>query len=219
MDIFKTITKETEQNPQWQTLNSHKGFGPAKKLLDEICQPLTDKDGNFVQQFQTTGFYQRLWEIFLHSFFVENTFQVLQKHDRPDFQLLKDKTEIFVEACSSNPAVNDKFTNEFIDASIKAKDKEAESDLKDYYTIKIGSILFSKLTKKYWELEWVKSKQVLITSDCSPLDKLSTLVYHAEVPAGGLIILPEGLPIFQLFREPETGWEIHPEVLLLKSSA
>lgn len=162
MDLFKSITKESDQNPQWQTLNSHKGLSPAKKLLDEICQPLTDKDGNFVQQFQTTGYYQRLWEIFLHCFFVENNFQIINEHDRPDFALKKDNTEIFVEACSSNPAPNDKFTNEFIEASIKAKDKEAETDIKDYYTIKIGSILFSKLTKKYWELEWVKSKPFVL---------------------------------------------------------
>ncbi len=162
MDLFKSITKETEQNPQWQTLNYHKGFSPAKNLLDEICQSITDKDGNFVQQFQTTGFYQRLWEIFLHSFFLENNFQIVYQYDRPDFQLKKNEIALFIEACSSNPAPNDKFTNEFIEAAIKAKDKQSEQDIKDYYTIKIGSILFTKLQKKYWDLDWVKSKPFLL---------------------------------------------------------
>jgi hypothetical protein len=162
MDIFQGITKESEQNPQYQSLNTLKAFSPAKNILDEICKPLEDKDGNFVQQFQTTAFYQRLWEIFLHSFFVENNFEIINKKGRPDFQIQKNGVEIFVEACSSNPAVNDKFTNEFIEASIKAKDKESEQDLKDYYTIKIGSILFSKLTKKYWDLDWVKGKPFIL---------------------------------------------------------
>ena len=162
MNLFQIITKESEQSLQFQSLNTLKAFSPAKNTIDEICKPLADKDGNFVQQFQTTGFYQRLWEIFLHSFFLENSFEIFNQYDRPDFQLKKSGIEFYVEACSSNPAPNDRFTNEFIEASIKAKDKEAEQDLKDYYTIKIGSILFSKLTKKYWELDWVKSKPLVL---------------------------------------------------------
>lgn len=162
MDIFKIITKEAEHSPQFKSLNSLSAFGPAKRMLDEICQPLKDKDGNFIQQFQTTAFYQRLWEIFLYSFFKENKFEIIDKHDRPDFYLKKDGIEFFVEACSSNPAVNDKFTDEFIEASMKAKDKVAEQNLKDYYTIKIGSILFSKVNKRYWELDWVKYKPFVL---------------------------------------------------------
>lgn len=162
MDIFRIISKESEQSPQFQSLNTLKGFSPAKNILDEICKPLADKDGNFIQQFQTTGFYQRLWEIFLHSLFIENNFDIINGHDRPDFCLKKNGIELFVEACSSNPTTNDKFTNEFIEASIKTKGKEAEKDLKNYYTIKIGSILFSKLNKKYWELDWVKSKPFIL---------------------------------------------------------
>lgn len=162
MDIFNIITKEAEHNAQFKNLVTLKAFGPAKKLLNEICQSLEDKDGNFVQQFQTTAFYQRLWEIFLYSFFNENNFEIIEKYNRPDFHLKKDGIQFFVEACSSNPAANDKFTEEFIEASMKAKDKIAEQDLKDYYTIKIGSILFSKVNKKYWELEWVKSKPFVL---------------------------------------------------------
>lgn len=45
---------------------------------------------------------------------------------------------------------------------MKSKDKTAERDLKDYYTIKIASILFSKMKKAYWELDWVKSKPFVI---------------------------------------------------------
>lgn len=162
MDVFNIISKESEQSTQFQNLNNLKAFRPAKNILEGICKPLVDRDGNFIQQFQTTGFYQRLWEIFLHSVFVENNFEIINQHERPDFFLKKDDIELFVEACSSNPATNDKFTNDFIEASLKSKDKEAEQDLKDYYTMKIGSILFSKLKKKYWELEWVKLKPFIL---------------------------------------------------------
>lgn len=162
MDVFKVTVKEAEMNPQFQTLNNLKAFSPAKKILDELCKSIKDKDGNFVQQFQTTAFYQRLWEVFLNAFFIENKFAIIDKFDRPDFFLAKNGVELFVEACSSNPAGNDKFTNEFIEASLKAKDKEAEQDLKDYYSIKIGSILYSKVSKKYWELDWVKGKPFVL---------------------------------------------------------
>lgn len=89
MNLFKIVTKEVEHSPQFKSLNELKAFGPAKQMLNEICQPLKDKDGNFIQQFQTTAFYQRLWEIFLHSFFIENNFEIEDNHDRPDFHIKK----------------------------------------------------------------------------------------------------------------------------------
>lgn len=162
MNLFESQSKESEQNSHFKDLNNSKAFGPAKSMIEEICLDMNDKDGNFAQQFQTTGYYPRLWEVFLHAFFRENQFDILDDYDRPDFHLKKEDVEMYVEACSSNPAKNDRFTSEFIESALRTMDKDVELDLKTYYTIKIGSILYSKLEKKYWENDWVKDKPLVL---------------------------------------------------------
>lgn len=162
MDLFQEVTREEKQNRQFKELKSHEALSPARGILQEISSSINDKDGNFVEQFQTTGFYPRLWEIFLHPFFAENEIQIIDKYDRPDFHLVKNGVEFFVEACSSNPADDDKFTDEHINASLKKMDLQVESELIEYYSMKVGSILFSKIKKGYWNLDWVKGKPFLL---------------------------------------------------------
>lgn len=162
MNIFKNITKDVEQNPLFIKLKNSPGYSPARKLLLEICSLMKDKDGNFVQQFQTTGFYPRLWEIYLNLFFKEMNLKDITKHNRPDYHLKNNDIEFFIEASCSNPSHVEEYTDDYIEKSMIIKDKSVEQNLINYYTIKIGSVLYSKLKKEYWNLEWVKSKPFLI---------------------------------------------------------
>jgi hypothetical protein len=143
-------------------VDESKGFRPAKQIIEEIASEFEDKDGNFIQQFQTTGFDSRLWELFLFSLFNENGFEILNDYDRPDFHLKKSETELFVEASISNEKTDDIYTEEFIKEAIELKDINIQNELTDYYTIRLGSVLYSKLNKKYWELNWVKGKPLIL---------------------------------------------------------
>ena len=57
-----------------------------------------DVDGNFVEQFQSSAFDARLWELYLYAMFVELGYGFDRKYSAPDFlcQDLADK--VFVEA-------------------------------------------------------------------------------------------------------------------------
>lgn len=161
MDVFKTCIPVEKLNKNFIELVNTPGFIPAKSLISDITWDFKDKDGNFIEQFQTTAFDPRLWELFLSELFKELELEDVSKQNRPDFHLDKKGYEVFVEASCTNPANNDEYNDEFVEKSYDQRDKIVEKNLIDYYTIKIGSVLFSKLQKKYWELEWVKGKPLI----------------------------------------------------------
>lgn len=160
-NIFTLLKDEKELHEQFVLLNNCELFDPAKNLISQIASEMSDEDGNFVEQFQTQGFEARLWELFLNNFFLENDFEVVPM-ERPDFKIKKNDIEIFVEASTSNPTDGDKYSKEFIQESIDKKDIDMQNELVDYYVIKLGSVLYSKVNKKYWEIEDVKDKPLIL---------------------------------------------------------
>ena len=100
-NIYKQIVEDEKLNDKFRVLTKSKTLDPAKNIIENIANLMTDKDGNFIQQFQSDGFDARLWEIYLFVLFKEIGFKVIDGYDRPDFHLLKSETEIFVEASLS----------------------------------------------------------------------------------------------------------------------
>ncbi len=163
-DLFKRIEPIEKLDKDFVLLDESKLFKPAKNMIEKSALLFEDKDGNFIQQFQTSGFDARIWEIFLFNLFNDNGFEILDEYDRPDFHLLKNGTEIFVEASTSNEKSDDIYTEEFIKEAMALKDIEIQNELIDYYVIRMGSVLYSKVNKdtKYWELDWVKEKPLIL---------------------------------------------------------
>lgn len=130
---------------------------PTRILLDEVYSNMGDIDGNFVEQFQTTGFDARIFELYLFAYFESLGARVIRKYDRPDFLIEKDKIEIVIEATTVNKS-----------SKIESKDYDCmtQAERLDYMMnelpIRFGSALFSKLGKKYWELEQCKGKPCII---------------------------------------------------------
>jgi hypothetical protein len=130
--------------------------------------------------------------------FKEMDFEVLFDHDRPDFQLKKRETEVFVEASISNEKSDDLYSEEFIKEAIELNDIEIQNELIEYYIIRMGSVLFSKLNKNYWELEWVKEKPLILAitpfhnylanflPDAKIIEYLYGISYKTELSENGL---------------------------------
>ncbi|WP_298137534.1 hypothetical protein [Flavobacterium sp.] len=162
MNLFENIISEDKLNPVFKMLQTAKQLDPAKLLIHEISSEMKDNDRNFIEQFQSTGFNSRLWEIFLFKFFKENGFSFDFTKNRPDFHLEKNGIDFFVEASLSNEVAEEKFTKEFIREAEKNNDLVVQEELIEHYVMRMGSVLYSKLQKKYWELEWVKGKPLVI---------------------------------------------------------
>lgn len=155
LDLFSPIVPAEKQHPYFIRLNRNLGFSPAKAIIREMMPHFIDIDGNFVEQFQSTGFDARLWELYLNSYFSGEQLFINREHDSPEFIVEKFGKKVAVEAVivgrkSDNPP---KYFREKEDIRIPDDIlKEHENSM----PIKFGSPLYSKLKKKYWELSHVK---------------------------------------------------------------
>ena len=152
-DLFVPMRPEPDLHPQFRNLIGSPMHAPARAMMSAIFADFDDPDGNFVEQFQTTGFDTRTFELYLFALFRERGWAVDRSHPRPDFCLKKSGVEIFVEATTANqggPGIKpyNLLPRERTTAELQAY-------LANEVPIRFGNPLFSKLQKKYWELPHV----------------------------------------------------------------
>lgn len=203
LDLFSSIVPLEKQHPIFVRLNRENEYLSAKQLISEIISHFKDIDGNFVEQFQSTGFESRLWELYLNSYLHEEELFIDRSHSSPDFIVKKFDKQVAIEAVivgrkSDNP---DKYfkLNPYPKIPTDIAEKHENS-----MPIKFGSPLFSKLQKKYWELSHVKNLPLIFAiadfhDDQSMLWSSTALInylygvkhdyYHDK--DGKLIIVPE----------------------------
>ncbi len=146
VDFFTPLVDEADLHPSFKILANKPHYSPARELITAMMRSYEDLDGNFIQQFQTTGFDARLWELYLFATFTELDFAQAETVDVPDFVLFCAGGRLGIEATTINPpndgaAPNPKTEEEFLDY------------LENYIPIKINRALKKKLNKKtpYWE--------------------------------------------------------------------
>lgn len=160
IDLFTPVVPIEKQHPYFVRLTSTPHLYSAKSVINAIMPYFVDVDGNFVEQFQSTGFDSRVWELYLNSFFKEEQLFISREHNAPDFILEKYGFKVAVEAVivgrkNDNPV---KFVPDF---EVKNPPKDMIDFLENIMPVKWGSPLYSKLQKKYWELEHVKDNALI----------------------------------------------------------
>ena len=154
-EIFKLAVPQEQLNPNFRLLRESNGYSPAKEIIAEIAHSFEDPDGNYLQQFQTTGYAARLWELYLYAFLHEIDFVIDRRLKAPDYLCEKYDQMVFLEAVTVNPTQGN---------DVHEVSPETEPDrnkLADYAAIKFGSALHSKLKKRYWELEHIKDNPLI----------------------------------------------------------
>lgn len=161
LDLFTPKVPLEKMHPFFIQLLREDAFLPARELIRNMMPNFVDVDGNFVEQFQTTGFDSRLWELCLFAYFSEEELFTNREHNAPDFIVQKYGKTVAMEAVivgrkQSNPV------RYFRDLPrIKSQDEILEEQ-ENSMPIKFGSPLFSKLQKKYWELPHVKGNPLVL---------------------------------------------------------
>lgn len=156
LDLFTPVVSVKKMHPSFARFSQDLPFEPARRQIAEIMPHFTDVDGNFVEQFQSSGFDARLWELYVYSYLVEEQLFINRTYDRPDFIVTKYGESVAIEATivgrrSDNPP------SYFKDGlSIPDDPEEIRRRHGHEIPIRFGSPLFSKLNKRYWELEHVK---------------------------------------------------------------
>lgn len=161
IDLFTPAVPEDRLSPSFRGL-AHRGFEPARRMVADIAATFNDKDGNFVKDFQTTGFDARLWELYLHAYLASDGFDLDETKQVPDYVATKTGCTVTIEAVTVNPT----------EAKTASKAETAAAGLtgwdlfcyqmQNVHPIKFGSPLFSKMKKKYWEHAHVRGQPFIL---------------------------------------------------------
>lgn len=154
VDFFSPVVSRDRLNQNFRILTEESGWQPAKGIIEPMMRWYEDADGNFVEQFQTTGFDARMWELYLFATLVELGFIRDRKHAVPDFIARGLRGSIAIEAVTVNPTV-DKSGN-VVPRPPTETDEQLELFLREYMPIKFAGPLTTKLNKEYWAREQVR---------------------------------------------------------------
>ena len=76
VDFFAPVHPTDRLNPSFVTLTTTNGYSPARGIIEPMMRWYEDADGNFVEQFQTTGYDARIWELYLFAAISEAGFKI-----------------------------------------------------------------------------------------------------------------------------------------------
>lgn len=164
VDLFELQAPEERLHPSFQLLRTAHHWVPARSIMSEMMRQFIDADGNFVQQFQTTAFDSRIWELYLYAALLELGLYVNKEHEAPDFEVRRGGRRAFVEAVIVGPSPKDPPLDLGPDGRPEMHSPEKVRELiKSRMPIRFGSALYSKLTRDapYWELEHVKGHPLI----------------------------------------------------------
>lgn len=159
--LFVPVVEKEKLNPHFVLMMDSPSYNPTRTMLDLIYQDFEDPDGNFLEQFQTTGFDSRFFEIYLFAYFSRSGFTIDRTHPNPDFIVTRGGATVSVEATTINPSTRDSTDDQStlpeepsFQEFVRFRDQELP--------IRFGSPLFSKLQKKYWELDHCKNRPLVL---------------------------------------------------------
>jgi hypothetical protein len=153
--LFSALGSSGSLNPAFVTLRDWTGYEPARIILGAIYEAYSFRDANFREQFQTSGFDARMFEIFLFAYFTDAGFDVTRVGDRPDFMLRRDGVVVAVEATTANPSEARRHEE-------LATPADLQRHINEEIPVRFGSALFSKYKEKYWLDSHVSGKPFVI---------------------------------------------------------
>ena len=159
IDLFSALAPDEKLHKAFLMLRTLDHWMPARGIMNEMMKHYVDVDGNFVEQFQTTAFDSRIWELYLYAALLEMGLFVNKEHEAPDFEVRGHGGRVFIEAVIVGPSPKDPALelDEFGMPELRSPEAVREL-LKTRMPIRFGSALYSKLSraKPYWDLEHVK---------------------------------------------------------------
>jgi hypothetical protein len=165
--LFVPVVPLERLHPNVALLRTDPGAEPARLMMEEVyasCR--THLDRNFVEQFHTTGFDARLFELFLFAYFRSIGATVARAAERPDYLVTRQGVTVAVEATTANPTQTRGEASTLItgvDLRVVAEEDEEVrlTRLQNEMPIRLGSALYSKLNKRYWELSHVRGRPLV----------------------------------------------------------
>ncbi|MGA1813105.1 hypothetical protein VH571_12040 [Frondihabitans sp. 4ASC-45] len=148
VDFFAKVAKESNLHTRFQYLRDSTGAVAARRLIEVAMRWYENQDGSYIEQFQTTGFDARVWELYLWAVLREAGHRVEQPKPAPDFLARGMVGDFYVEATTSNPPP----ANQAV--PLPRSEKDIFEYIHNYLPTRFSGPLCNKLTEKgYWTRE------------------------------------------------------------------
>lgn len=153
-DFFTPVAPEDRLSALFNILSKEERYSPARGIIEAMMRWYRDADGNFIEQFQTTGFNPRIWELYLFATFTELGYERSEEFAVPDFLLTSPFGGFGVEATTANPP----------GVEIPNDKVELQRFIENFVPIKIGRALRAKLDRKkpYWVMPQIKGQPFVL---------------------------------------------------------
>ncbi|HBX23571.1 MAG TPA: glycosaminoglycan attachment protein [Desulfotomaculum sp.] len=158
-DLFTPLLPPERLHPNFIHLVNDTTLLPAREIICRMMPHYCDVDGNFVEQFQSTGFDARLWELYNFAYISEEELYLVRNHTAPDFLVSKYGKTVAIEAVIVGRK-KDNPPKYFKPLRQKSPEEILEAH-KDMIPIRFGSPLYTKLKKRYWDLTHVKGNPLV----------------------------------------------------------
>lgn len=160
LDLFRPVLPADKLHPDFVRLSNDLSFLPARTMIQEMMPHFSDVDGNFVEQFQSSGFDARLWELYLFAYINEEKLFLDRDHVAPDFLVTKYGKSVAIEAAIVGRKVDNppRYFKTLRGPRTPAEVLEAQEHR---IPVRFGSALYSKLRKRYWEIAHVRGKPLV----------------------------------------------------------
>ncbi|WP_448620060.1 hypothetical protein [Geodermatophilus sp. URMC 65] len=148
VDFFTPVVRGARLHPHFRRLSSGDEFSAAREIISAMMRWYEDIDGNFVEQFQTTGFDTRIWELYLFAALTEAGLKVERPTPSPDFLAKGIQGEFTLEATTINPTLGP--DGRPAASARPSEDEDADAYVHHYLPIRYAGPLTTKLGKEYW---------------------------------------------------------------------
>jgi len=209
--LFKPIKPKKLLHPSFQLISTSPRNRSTRLMMNQAYGRFIDRDGNFIEQFQTTGFNNRTFELYISELLHAEGFIVNGSAPQPDFEAQKDGARVFIECTTANPT--DKADGiirpyePLNDLDLDAEKLRARAE--DEIPIRFGGALRSKLNHRvgksnplaYWELPRVVGHPFI----------LAVQTFHEH---GSLMFTSAGLSFYLYGIRQNAEWNESGELII-----
>ncbi|CAO3417899.1 hypothetical protein [Azospirillum doebereinerae] len=148
INFYDVVNPQKPVHPTFETLSKDEVWSPARGLIASMMRYHEDPDHNFIEQFQTTAFDARLWELYLFAALTEAGYIFDREHAAPDLDCQGLFGGFTVEAVTVNPTLKD---GKIISPELPDNPDELIDYRRNYLPTKFSGPLTNKLSKEYWK--------------------------------------------------------------------
>lgn len=159
IDFFVPRVPEEKLHSNYRRLAVEDDFSAARSVIRELMRWYEDTDGNFIEQFQTTGFDSRVWELYLFATLNEAGLQVERPSPAPDLLVHSVFGEFALEATTIQPSTPAK--RGAATPPVPRTLEDLETYVRHYLPIRYAGPLTAKLRREYWSKPPVSGKPLV----------------------------------------------------------